>query len=118
MTKRLVACGELIGITVLDHVILGKETYLSMKEANYDADGKKIYNEIAARKRSRVWKEADSHNIILRGGMYGVSLVGESVSVQEPGTSCETIQESPGRNGVHGEWGLDSQSRTMIYLFR
>ena len=48
MTKRLVACGELIGITVLDHVILGKETYLSMKEANMMPDGKKIYNEIAA----------------------------------------------------------------------
>ena len=43
VTERLVACGELIGITVLDHIILGRGTYLSMKEANMMPDGKKIY---------------------------------------------------------------------------
>lgn len=48
VTERLVACGELIGITVLNHIILGRGTYLSMKEANMMPDGKKIYNEIAA----------------------------------------------------------------------
>ena len=52
VTERLVACGELIGITVLDHIILGRGTYLSMKEANMMPDGKKIYNEIAAENRA------------------------------------------------------------------
>ncbi|WP_287715122.1 JAB domain-containing protein [Blautia sp.] len=31
VTERLVACGELIGIPVMDHIILGRGTYLSMR---------------------------------------------------------------------------------------
>ena len=57
VTERLVACGELIGITVLDHIILGRGTYLSMKEANMMPDGKKIYNEIAAENRVEYGKK-------------------------------------------------------------
>lgn len=57
VTERLVACGELIGITVLDHIILGRGTYLSMKEANMMPDGKKIYNEIAAENRAEYGKK-------------------------------------------------------------
>ena len=58
VTERLVACGELIGITVLDHIILGRGTYLSMKEANMMPDGKKIYNEIAAENRAEYGKKS------------------------------------------------------------
>jgi len=32
ITKRLVEVGELMGIRVLDHVIIGEQEYLSMKE--------------------------------------------------------------------------------------
>lgn len=32
ITKRLVEAGNIIGIKVLDHIIVGKDTYLSMKE--------------------------------------------------------------------------------------
>lgn len=32
VTKNLVNAGDLLGITVLDHVVIGKETYVSMKE--------------------------------------------------------------------------------------
>ena len=32
ITKRLVEAGNIIGIKVLDHTIVGKDTYLSMKE--------------------------------------------------------------------------------------
>lgn len=45
-TKRLATCGEIIGIPVLDHVIIGKDTYLSMKEENILPDGKKEYETI------------------------------------------------------------------------
>ncbi|MCZ0717096.1 RadC family protein [Aerococcus kribbianus] len=31
-TKRLIACGELIGIDVLDHIIVGQERFLSLRE--------------------------------------------------------------------------------------
>lgn len=31
-TKRLVKCGELIGIPVLDHIIVGEECYVSLRE--------------------------------------------------------------------------------------
>lgn len=34
ITKRLVEAGNLMGIKVLDHLIIGYETYLSMKEKN------------------------------------------------------------------------------------
>lgn len=34
-TKRLAACGELMGITLLDHIIVGSEGYLSLREAGY-----------------------------------------------------------------------------------
>lgn len=57
VTKRLVACGELIGITVLDHIILGRGTYLSMKEAEMMPDGKIIYDEIAAENRAEYGKK-------------------------------------------------------------
>ena len=33
VTKMLVSAGELIGINVLDHIIIGKDDYLSMKES-------------------------------------------------------------------------------------
>lgn len=33
VTKNMVNAGELLGITILDHVIIGKETYMSMKES-------------------------------------------------------------------------------------
>lgn len=32
LTKRLVSCGEMIGITLLDHIIVGDTAYLSMRE--------------------------------------------------------------------------------------
>ncbi len=32
ITKQLVEAGEIIGITVLDHVIIGEQGYISMKE--------------------------------------------------------------------------------------
>lgn len=34
ITKRLVECGELMGIKVLDHIIVGKKEYFSFKEHN------------------------------------------------------------------------------------
>lgn len=34
MTKRLVDCGKLLGIEVVDHVIVSKDGYVSMKEIN------------------------------------------------------------------------------------
>lgn len=30
-TKRLISCGEMIGIDVLDHLIIGGEDYLSLR---------------------------------------------------------------------------------------
>lgn len=35
ITKRLVKAGEIIGISVLDHIIVGDKNYLSMKEQSY-----------------------------------------------------------------------------------
>ena len=32
VTKNLVSAGELLGITVLDHIIIGDETYISLRE--------------------------------------------------------------------------------------
>ena len=32
ITRRLVEAGEIIGIEVLDHIIIGEQSYLSMKE--------------------------------------------------------------------------------------
>ena len=32
ITKRLKECGELLGIKVLDHIIIGKNAYVSLKE--------------------------------------------------------------------------------------
>ena len=32
ITRRLVEAGEIIGIKVLDHIIIGEQSYLSMKE--------------------------------------------------------------------------------------
>lgn len=34
-TKRIVACGELMGITCLDHLIIGSQQYLSLREEGY-----------------------------------------------------------------------------------
>ena len=33
LTRRMVEAGEIIGIEVLDHIVLGKDRFLSMKEA-------------------------------------------------------------------------------------
>lgn len=35
ITKRLVECGDILGIRVLDHIIIGDGTYTSLKEAGY-----------------------------------------------------------------------------------
>ena len=35
VTNRLVECGKLIGIKVLDHVIISKSSYLSMREERF-----------------------------------------------------------------------------------
>lgn len=35
LTRRLQACGELLGIALLDHIIVGEHTYLSMREEKY-----------------------------------------------------------------------------------
>ncbi|MFD2681439.1 RadC family protein [Bacillus seohaeanensis] len=35
VTKRLVECGKIIGIEVLDHLIIGERKYISLKEKGY-----------------------------------------------------------------------------------
>lgn len=35
VTKRLVECGRIIGIEVLDHIIIGEHKYVSLKEKGY-----------------------------------------------------------------------------------
>jgi DNA repair protein RadC len=35
VTKRLVECGKIIGIEVLDHLIIGEKKYVSLKEKGY-----------------------------------------------------------------------------------
>ncbi len=35
ITKRLVECGDILGIRVLDHIIIGDGTYTSLKEKGY-----------------------------------------------------------------------------------
>jgi len=35
VTKRLVECGKMIGIEILDHVVIGDKKYVSMKEKGY-----------------------------------------------------------------------------------
>ncbi|MDM5285609.1 DNA repair protein RadC [Peribacillus frigoritolerans] len=35
VTKRLVECGKIIGIEVLDHIIIGEQKYVSLKEKGY-----------------------------------------------------------------------------------
>lgn len=35
ITKRIIECGKIIGIRVLDHIIIGDGTYLSFKEHGY-----------------------------------------------------------------------------------
>ncbi|MDQ0161184.1 RadC family protein [Bacillus alveayuensis] len=35
VTKRLVECGKLIGIDLLDHIIIGEQKYVSLKEKGY-----------------------------------------------------------------------------------
>ncbi|MCR5182054.1 MAG: DNA repair protein RadC [Clostridia bacterium] len=35
VTKRLMECGDILGIRVLDHIIIGDGTYRSMKEAGF-----------------------------------------------------------------------------------
>lgn len=35
VTKRLVKCGELLGIKVLDHIIIGDKKFVSLKEKGY-----------------------------------------------------------------------------------
>ena len=47
-TKRLAVCGELIGISVLDHIIIGKDTYMSMKKQNLFSDVKETYEALVS----------------------------------------------------------------------
>jgi DNA repair protein RadC len=35
VTKRLVECGKMIGIDVLDHLIIGENKFVSLKEKGY-----------------------------------------------------------------------------------
>jgi DNA repair protein RadC len=35
VTKRLVECGRIIGIELLDHLIIGEHKYVSLKEKGY-----------------------------------------------------------------------------------
>ncbi|MBD8071539.1 DNA repair protein RadC [Bacillus sp. PS06] len=35
VTKRLVEAGKIIGIDVIDHIIVGDETYTSLKEKGH-----------------------------------------------------------------------------------
>ena len=35
ITKRLIEAGKLIGIELLDHIILGDNRYISLKESGY-----------------------------------------------------------------------------------
>ena len=35
VTKRLVECGKLLGIEVLDHLIIGDKKFISLKEKGY-----------------------------------------------------------------------------------
>ncbi len=35
VTKRLVECGRVLGIEVLDHVIIGDQQFISLKEKGY-----------------------------------------------------------------------------------
>ena len=44
LTNRIIICGNIIGIKVLDHIIIGDENYLSFKESNLmnDIQNKKI----------------------------------------------------------------------------
>ncbi|MFS0780754.1 DNA repair protein RadC [Bacillus sp. 1P06AnD] len=35
VTKRLIECGKLIGIDILDHLIIGEKKYVSLKEKGY-----------------------------------------------------------------------------------
>lgn len=37
-TRRMIACGELMGIEVLDHVIVGQNEYLSLRESSHIFD--------------------------------------------------------------------------------
>lgn len=34
-TKRMAKCGDLMGIKLIDHVVVGKDSYFSLKEAGY-----------------------------------------------------------------------------------
>lgn len=33
-TRRMIACGELMGIEILDHLIIGQGQYLSLRESS------------------------------------------------------------------------------------
>ncbi|MGM9930364.1 JAB domain-containing protein, partial [Pradoshia sp.] len=35
VTKRLVECGRIMGIEVLDHLVIGEKKYVSLKEKGY-----------------------------------------------------------------------------------
>jgi DNA repair protein RadC len=35
VTRRLVECGKMIGIDLLDHLIIGDNKYVSLKEKGY-----------------------------------------------------------------------------------
>lgn len=35
VTKRLVECGKIIGIDLLDHIIMGENKFISLKEKGY-----------------------------------------------------------------------------------
>ncbi|MGL4696861.1 RadC family protein [Enterococcus larvae] len=38
-TLRMQECGEMMGIEVLDHIIIGQKSYISMREENFLSDG-------------------------------------------------------------------------------
>jgi len=44
-TKRLVECGDMLGIPVLDHIILGEDEYISMKAKGRAYEKKSVNNE-------------------------------------------------------------------------
>lgn len=37
-TRRMIKCGEMMGIDVLDHIIVGQQVYTSMREENFFAE--------------------------------------------------------------------------------
>lgn len=113
VTERLVACGELIGITVLNHIILGRGTYLSMKEANMMPDGKKIYNEIAVENRAEYGKKPIPTISFYVAECMEFPSLGKVYQCRSLEQAVKRYRNLPEELAAWG-MGLDSQSRTMI----